>query len=106
MKQTDQNDGLRIAHRYAEHLRSSGYPIVNVYLFGSCAKGKEILRSDIDIAVVCQPFLPSRSQEAGRLFYETKDIDMRIEPVALHPEDMENRYSTIVQEVKRHGIPV
>jgi predicted nucleotidyltransferase len=101
-----QKDGMAVARRYAEHLRTKGYPVVKVYLFGSFAKGKAAPDSDIDIAVVCKPFLLSRAQEAGRLFYETKDIDMRIEPVALHPEDLENRFSTIVQEVKRSGIIV
>lgn len=101
----DTHEGLRLAKRFADALRARGYPVLEAFLFGSVAKGTADADSDIDIAVVCEPFAASRGEESTRLLLVSKDIDRRIETVCLHPEDFDNRYSTLVEEVKRYGIP-
>ena len=77
-----------------------------MYLYGSVAKGTAHPGSDIDVAVVCDPFRATRHEENMAVRQLRRDLDLRIEPVCLHPEDFEDRYSTLVQEVKRHGIGV
>ncbi len=100
------SEALSIAKRYKQHLLDAGYPVRRVFLHGSLAKGRPHSWSDIDIAVICDPFGTSRHDENVAIGRERWDLDLRIEAICLHPEDMENRYSTIVQEVKRHGIEV
>ena len=96
--------GRNILKIIKERLERSPYPFVNVLLFGSCAQGKATLESDIDIAIICNPFDRSRVKETVAFYGLLRDLDTRIEIIVLHPDDLENRYSTIVQEVKRHGV--
>ena len=100
------NDALRKAALLKKTLVQKGIPVQEVFLFGSYAEGREHADSDIDVAVICIPFRKSKLDEGAALLWESKDIDLKIEPICLHPEDMENRYSTLVQEIKKHGIPV
>jgi predicted nucleotidyltransferase len=99
-------DALHLAKSLKERLLKNGYPVHAVYLYGSMAKGTQHPSSDIDVAVVCDPFLPTRHEENMVFRRVRRDIDRRIEPVTLHPEDFANKYSTIAREVKRFGIVV
>ena len=100
------HEGIRTARRLARTLQARGYPIVEVYLFGSVAKGLAGEQSDVDVAVVYEPFRASRGEENTEFFLASKDIDLRMETVCLHPEDFGNRYSTLIEEIERYGIPV
>lgn len=35
-----------------------------------------------------------------------EDFDVPMDILCFHPEDLENKYSTIAQEIKQYGIPV
>jgi len=99
-------EALLVARRLQKALQNKQLPIHKLLLFGSVAKGSPHKWSDIDIAVICDPFGDSRHEENMAIRVARRDIDVRIEPICLHPDEMDNRYSTIVQEVKRYGIPV
>lgn len=99
-------DALRLARQLKQRLLDRQLPIRQMLLYGSAATGKMHEWSDIDIAIVCEPFRESRHEERMEFRRARRDIDERIEPISFHPEDLENKYSTIVQEVKKHGIPV
>ena len=101
-----QSEGIALARTLKVRLQAAGYPVHQVYLFGSVAKGTTHRGSDIDVAVLCEPFLPTRHEENMVVRRLRRDLDLRIEPVCLHPADFENRYSTLIQEVKRDGICV
>ncbi len=98
--------GLQIAQRMKKRLLSEGIPVINVYLFGSLARGTPRRWSDIDIAVVHRQFLPDRFEERSRIRSTREDFDVPMDIICLHPEDFENRYWALPQEVKKHGIPV
>jgi predicted nucleotidyltransferase len=98
--------GVRMAKSLKSRLKAAGYPIREVFLFGSVAKGTTHPASDIDVAIFCDPFLPTRHEENVAVRQLRRDLDLRIEPICLHPEDFEDRYSTIVQEIRNYGIPV
>ncbi len=102
----DIHDGLHLARRLEALLRQRGYPVERVLLFGSVARGEAHAGSDVDLAVVCRPFGPSRSEENGEFLWLAKDIDHRIETICLHPEDLTDNYSTLAREVARDGIAV
>jgi predicted nucleotidyltransferase len=99
-------EGLQLAKALKEKLLERRIPVRQVLLYGSVATGKTHKWSDVDIAVICDPFRPTRLEENVAVSKARWDIDLRIETVCLHPADLENKYSTIAQEVKRHGIPV
>lgn len=97
---------IHLAAALKEKLLQQGIPLQKVFLFGSTAKEQAGEQSDVDIAVICTPFRKTRLEENVVVSRAREGIDLRIETICLHPEDMENKYSMIAQEVKRHGIPV
>ncbi len=99
-------EGLRLAKELKELLLRRGYPIRRVFLYGSVAKGTAKKDSDIDIAVVTRPFHPSRIREGGDILLTSKDIDLRIETVTLHPEDFDRPFFGLGREIERTGIEV
>jgi predicted nucleotidyltransferase len=100
------SEGIALASALKEKLLAKGLPVHHVFLFGSFAQGKTHDWSDVDIAVVCDKFRDTRHEENVEFLSVGHDIDLRIETVCLHPEDFENKYSTLVSEVKKHGISV
>ena len=99
-------EGLALARLLQTELQKRKLPVHQVYLFGSVAKGKTHQWSDIDIAVICDPFRKTRHEEDMELRLARRGIDSRISPISIHLEDLENHLSTLVHEVKQHGIPV
>lgn len=98
--------GLVLAKKFKELLLSKGYPIHRVVLFGSVARDSATENSDIDIAVVTEPFHASRMREGGDILLASKDIDLRIETVTLHPEDFSRPFFTLAHEIERTGVEV
>jgi len=99
-------EGLAIARQFKKHLIERGYPVQRVYLYGSVAKGIACENSDIDIAVVTAPFHSSQMQENVDVFLASKDIDLRMETVTLHPEDFSRPFFTLAREIESTGVEV
>jgi uncharacterized protein len=100
------NDINTIAQRYVQNIRNSGVPVLEAYLFGSYAKGNPHKDSDIDICIVSDSFGNDYIQESVNLRKLAFGIDIRIEPVAFTPSDLEDKYSTLASEIKKYGIRV
>lgn len=99
--------GMQTARMLKLLLQKRGFPVQKVLLFGSVAKGETHEWSDIDIAVVHDAFHASRMEEMRSMCKAERGSDLRnIEVVYFHPDDLNDKYSAIVQEVKKHGIPV
>ena len=98
--------GVSIVREMKAAMLHAGIPIIDVYLFGSLATGKTHPLSDIDVAVVYQPFNRDPLEERRIIRRKRQRFDVPMDIVCLRREDMDNKYSTVVQEVKRHGIPV
>ncbi|OIO53023.1 hypothetical protein AUJ46_06400 [Candidatus Peregrinibacteria bacterium CG1_02_54_53] len=101
-----QEEGLSIARQFKQHLLQRGYPVQQVFLYGSVAKGIAHKDSDIDVAVVTAPFLSSQMEENVDIFLASKEIDMKIETVTLHPEDFSRPFFTLAREIERTGVEV
>jgi uncharacterized protein len=99
-------EAIALAKRFKQKLEKSDVPLQSVYLYGSAARGNTHKDSDIDIAVVCLPFGNTRHEENVVVSKNRWDVDLRIETICLHPEDFENSYWAIPQEVKQYGIAI
>ncbi|MBI3816102.1 nucleotidyltransferase domain-containing protein [Candidatus Peregrinibacteria bacterium] len=88
----NRDEGMQVAKRFKDLLLRRGYPVHHVVLFGSVAKNTAGTESDIDIAVITDAFDSSRIHEGGTILLASKDIDLRIETVTLHPEDFQRPF--------------
>lgn len=100
------NQALKKARTLKASLIQKKYPIRKVFLFGSVARKENTDSSDIDIAIVTDPFLRSRIKENAAFLWEAKDIDLSIETVCLHPDNLKDKYSTLATEINKDGIEV
>lgn len=100
------NDVQKIAKLFVQEVLKRRINVNRAYLFGSYAKGKQNKFSDIDICVVSPDFGKDYIEESLKLKRITNDVDFRISPVPMTPEDMNNKYSTLATEIKNHGIQI
>ena len=94
-----------LVERYRLAVESSGIPVKDVIIFGSQTKGTARSDSDIDVAVVSPSFGRDRFEERLRLMGFGRKF-MTIEPHPLHPIDLQDQWSSFIQEVKTHGVSV
>ncbi len=108
MKRTPINRqyALAVATTLRQRLAERQIPVRGVFIFGSATRNEANHWSDIDIAIVCDPFLKTKFDEQIVFSREARTIDIRAEVVCLHPQDLENAYFTLAQEVQRKGIAV
>lgn len=99
-------EGLAIAQRFRKAALARGYPIDRVVLYGSVARDEATEDSDIDIAVICRPFAATRTEENVAMRRLSWDIDKRIEPFCLHPDDFGKPYFWLPYEIERTGVEV
>lgn len=99
-------EALKIAAKLKERLVEHRVPVRQMFLYGSAARGTAGQDSDIDIAVICDPFKPSRLEENVEVSRQRWDLDLRIETVCLHQEDMDDPYFDLARSVKREGVPI
>lgn len=92
-----------LVHKFIEKLIEQGIPVTQAFLFGSYARGTANEYSDIDVCVVSPVLGNDHVEEMVKLRRIAYPIDSRIEPIPLHTSDLEDRYSTLVSEIKLHG---
>lgn len=92
--------------KFLQLLKQQGFSISRAILFGSHAKGKANPDSDIDIAVVSTQFGKDIPEEMMMLRKIALQVDSHIEAVPLCPDDLDDNFSTLAQEIKRYGIDI
>lgn len=96
---------IRIAKKFIKHLRKNDIKVEKAYLYGSYVNGKPRKESDIDIVVVSSQFKLSRFDESVKLARLRRSIDLRISPLAYHPENFIKDY-IIPYEAMTNGIRI
>jgi predicted nucleotidyltransferase len=99
-------EALQTAYAYKQALQAAGIPIVSVIIFGSVARNTMHDQSDIDIAVIGNPYKENRMEEQYALSKLRRGISYRIQPIWLYPEHLDNTYSTLAQEIHKDGLVV
>lgn len=100
------NTALVLARRLKGELLKRKLPVEQMFVYGSIVRDAAHKDSDIDIAVVCRPFLGRRLDENVEVSKARWGIDLRIETFVLHPDDFSDENCVIAQEVKKEGILV
>ncbi|MBU0699898.1 nucleotidyltransferase domain-containing protein [bacterium] len=95
---------INLINRYVCLIKQKGIKVSKVILFGSHAKGMAEPDSDIDIAIISSQFGQNNLKEMMLLRKLALEIDSHIEPLPFSPQDIENRYSTLSQEIKKYGV--
>jgi len=97
---------LNVINQYIDLLKHKGVDVSKVILFGSYAKGTAKPESDIDIAVVSSQFGKNNLKEMMFLRRIALKIDSHLEPLPFSPKDINDRYSTLAQEIIKYGITI
>lgn len=97
---------LNIVNEYVNLLKQKGVDVSKVILFGSYAKGTAKPESDIDVAIISSQFGKNNLKEIMFLRRIALKIDSHIEPLPFSPKDMNDCYSTLVQEIIKYGIQI
>ncbi len=72
-----------------------------IIVYGSYARGTATQDSDIDIAIICESLGGDYMENAFELFRMRRDIDLRIEPVLIEPDNVRNSfYNDIIKTGK------
>lgn len=95
---------IALIQRFVQLLRQKGIDVSKVILFGSHAKGMAKQDSDIDLAIVSTNFGKDHWKEMVLLRKLALEIDSQIEPLPLSPYDLNDRFSSLSQEIKKTGI--
>ncbi len=93
-----------LIRKYLLVLKQAGINVEKIILFGSYATGKNKPWSDLDICVLSKEFGEHPLQESMRLAVLATKVDSMIEPHPYHPDDLNNYYDSLAQEIKSHGI--
>lgn len=99
-------EGIAAARLLRGKLLKENVPVRQVILFGSVARDEAHEWSDVDVAVVCDPFAATRHEETMTVRRARRDIDIRISPICLHPVDFQNKYFALAAEISRTGVEV
>ena len=96
------NEIIEIVHRYIIELKKQ-YKIDYVFLFGSFADGTQHDGSDIDVAIISSD-IKGVYGERLNFMRITRKIDLRIEPHPISIEDYLTNATSLVNEIRKHGI--
>ncbi|HLD71328.1 MAG TPA: nucleotidyltransferase domain-containing protein [Candidatus Peribacteraceae bacterium] len=99
-------EALQTASRFKQALRAAGVPFDSVIMFGSAARDTMHEQSDIDLAVVGKPYKGNRMDEQHALSRIRRGISYAIQPIWFYPKHLEDKYSTLAQEIRKDGIVV
>jgi len=93
-------------YKFVRLLKQQGISVSKVIIFGSYAKGNANPDSDIDIAIVSSQFGQDIVEEMMLLRKIALKVDSHIEPVPLSPDDLNDNFSTLAQEIRQYGVDV
>ena len=100
-------DVEKVVTTFAERLREQKFPFSGIYLFGSYAKGTAREWSDLDVCVISDRFAGKDWDEQERQLWRwTREVDSRIEPLGMSPEEFASEVSPMAHEVKTTGIKI
>ena len=93
-----------LVQKYIASLREDNLNIEDIYIYGSWAKGKARIGSDIDVCIISSDF--KKLDPWKYLWQKRLDANtLYIQPIGFAPEDFVDE-SPLVWEIKRTGVMV
>jgi predicted nucleotidyltransferase len=80
------------------------FPIESIYVYGSVARDEATDESDIDLAVVCQPFEETKIREVRAIYKHAPNVPNKTMIITLHPEELNNQFSIVGTAIRKDGI--
>jgi len=91
---------------YGQDLRARGIRWQKLIVFGSHAKGNQTKWSDIDVCVLSNEFSDNRFDNQRLLMHNRSKEFLLIEPHPFRPEEFDNTWDPLANEVRSYGIEV
>jgi predicted nucleotidyltransferase len=88
-----------------EKLATENIPVRQIILFGSYAKNRPHVDSDIDVAVILESDGIDRAK-IDKIAWWAKQIEVKLEPHILSENDFANRWLSLPAEIKKSGIEI
>jgi predicted nucleotidyltransferase len=100
----DQKSAIEVGRKFFLLLLEHDYPVKQVFLYGSFARGNYHKDSDIDLAIIMKE-LPDPFQTQVNLLKLTWKFDTRIEPHPFDQKDIDSG-NLMINEILRTGIEI
>ncbi|MBI5217933.1 MAG: nucleotidyltransferase domain-containing protein [Bacteroidia bacterium] len=100
----DKRNAFEIVNNYINYLKNNRFSVVNAYIFGSYANGKNTEDSDIDLAIIMNNIEDSIDMQV-QLMMLRRNYETIIEP---HPFDVSefNNEHPFADEIIKTGIKI
>ena len=95
----------QLIKQYLKSLSENGFPVKEAIVFGSYAKGKASLDSDIDLALVSDRFEGVRFKDKNKIRKITVSISSDLEVLPFNPKDF-NTNDPLVKEILETGVRI
>ena len=95
---------ISTANLFINKVKETGIRVDKAFLFGSHAKGKPKVYSDIDICIVSPNLGRDFIEETVRLNKISSQVDSRIEAIPFDPERLNDPYDPLAFEIRKYGI--
>ena len=87
---------------HIEELEKNRIHVSQALIFGSHAKGTANDESDIDVALISEAFTGDRFEDRRKIVPLRRNIDTRIEPIPLKPEDFNNVPTSLQADIDKY----
>jgi len=96
----------RAIGKLREKLILEGLPVEQVILFGSYAKNRPHIDSDIDVAVILDSGKNFDREKIDRVAWWAKQIEVKLEPHILSKANFNNHWLSLPAQIKKFGVEV
>lgn len=92
--------------KFKKKLTDEGLPVEQVVLFGSYAKNRAHIDSDIDVAIILDSSKKFNRNKINRVAWWAKQIDVKLEPHILSKSDFDNQWLSLPAQIKKFGVKI
>jgi len=92
--------------KYLDFIKKKGFKLDKAIVFGSHTKGAPKKWSDIDLCLISKRFKGDDFEDSVKLSTFAYDLGFFIEPHLFDPQEFQNKYDPLAEEIRKYGIEV